>query len=178
MSHLNLSQLCDRLYELDETLKNVSSEELPPELAEAIDSLLQDRNIAHEEYYERLNTVLNLIKSKTQWAAIRKQRIAELRRLVEIDENIAKRVNIYLLKHLEQVDLTKFRTTDFNVTVATNGGKTPVIISEDVDVESIPQHLVKIEKKISKEAVRESLEQGEVLGFAAFGERGKHLKIS
>ena len=102
MPKLTLLELCDRLYELDSTIENLSQEDLPFELVEAMDNLLEDRNTAIEEYYEKINSILNLIKNEQQWAQIRKQRIKELQRLVKIDEHLSVKVNQYLLDHLCQ----------------------------------------------------------------------------
>lgn len=178
MPKLTLLELCDRLYELNSTIENLSLENLPPELVEAMDNLLEDRNTAAEEYYEKINSILNLIKNKQQWAQIRKQRIKELQRLVKVDEHLAVKVNQYLLDHLCQEKKTKLRTKDFNVSVAQNGGQIPLKISDNIDLETIPQDLIKVKKELSKEAVRDRLEKGEKLDFACFGERGQHLKIN
>jgi hydroxymethylpyrimidine pyrophosphatase-like HAD family hydrolase len=178
MTKLTLLELCDRLYELDSVIENISQEDLPPELVEAMNSLLEDRNTATEEYYEKINSILNLIKNKQQWAKIRKERIKELQRLVRIDEHLAIKVNQYLLDHLSRKKKTKLRTKDFNVSVAQNGGQKPLKISDNIDLETIPQDLIRVKKELSKEAVRDRLEKGEKLDFACFGERGQHLKIN
>lgn len=65
------------------------------------------------------------------------------------------------------------------VTVANNGGKAPLVVA-DVDpaeVQALYPDLVEVKTTINKQAVRDALEQGHPLPFAALGERGTHLRI-
>jgi Siphovirus Gp157 len=174
----SLFELCEKLYELDSLVENVNQDELPPELKEAMDELLEDRTTVTAEYYQKINSILNLIKSKQQWAEIRQARIQELQKLVKIDRNLAVKLNKYLLEHLQQNNIKRFQTVDFNVSVAQNGGKLPLKISDNIDLESLPPELIKLKKELSTEAVRECLERGEVLGFAQYGDRNFHLRIN
>jgi hypothetical protein len=177
MTKFTLWELCEKLYSLDSTIEDINQEELPVELLEALEELLQDRNTAAEDYYQKINSILNLIKSKQQWMQIRQERIQELKRLVEIDQNLAKKLNSYLLTHLQANDLRKFRTADFNVSVVRNGGRPPLKISEQIDVDRLPAQFTKVKLEASKEAIREYLEAGGVLDYAFLAEREEHLRF-
>jgi hypothetical protein len=66
------------------------------------------------------------------------------------------------------------------VTVASNGGKAPLVVADDVDplmVQDDYTDLVEVKASINKAAVRDALEHGQPLPFAAIGERGTHLRI-
>ena len=172
----NLNELCDRYYDLDETVNNIDPDSLPEELRQALDDLLSDRNTAKEDYYRKINSILNLIKNRESWMSIRKERIKELKRLVEIDDNLVRNLNKYLLDHLLSSNTKKMRTTDYNISIANNGGKQPIII-DSVDPNGLPEDLTITERKIDKDAVRDRLLAGEEFSFARLEERGQHLRI-
>ena len=171
-----LTELCDRFYDLDETVDDLDLNTLPPELKEALDDLLENRDIAKEAYYAKINSILNLIKNRESWAKIRRDRIFELKRLIEIDNNLARNLNGYLLQHLSVNNINKLRTTDYNISISKNGGKQPVVV-DPVDPDTLPDDLTVTERKVNKNAVRDRLLAGEKLSFARLGDRGQHLRI-
>ena len=61
--------------------------------------------------------------------------------------------------------------------IAKAGGKNPIILAEDIDVDSLPDEYKRIETSVNKENVRKALEDGIKLDFAELGERGKYLRI-
>ena len=60
--------------------------------------------------------------------------------------------------------------------IVKNGGKAPILLSVD-DAKELPSQFQKVTVEPDKTAIREALENGEVLAFASIGERGEHVKI-
>lgn len=79
-----------------------------------------------------------------------------------------------MLGFMNAHNIQKVKGEVLNVSVAKNGGKLPIIL--DVDVESLPDELVKIEKSADNSKIAEMLDNGDCL-FAHYGERGSHINI-
>lgn len=81
----------------------------------------------------------------------------------------------YLQSNLEAIGKTKFKTTLFSFSVAANGGKQPISITENLD--EIPgKYLIQQPPKVNADAVRKLLEEKEV-EWAHLEPRGKSLRI-
>lgn len=79
---------------------------------------------------------------------------------------------------MELTGKTKFKTDLFSFNIAKNGGKAPLVINEEYkDAGKLPERFQKMEIKADTDAIREALDAGEQLEFAAYGERGKSLRI-
>lgn len=76
-----------------------------------------------------------------------------------------------LQEAMEATGRAKITTPLFTLTVAKNGGRAPVVWTDDV-----PERWRKPGEPDTGR-IREALENGEKLPFAALGERGKHLII-
>lgn len=59
-----------------------------------------------------------------------------------------------------------------SASIVKNGGKKPVILSDEV-----PQEWQKVKYEPDNKRIREALENGEELPFAKLGERGERLSI-
>ena len=178
-SKMSLSELCDRYYGLEETLSSVDPNTLPPELEDSLKELQENRDLAQAEYQQKVDNYLELMKSREGWVSIRKERIAELQRLIEIDENLVKKLGDRLLTIMVERDERQMRTANFNLSVVSNGGKLPLYLDEQIDLDHIPPEYLKTEvrQKIDKDKVRGDLEQGKKINFASLGDRGKHLRV-
>ena len=83
-----------------------------------------------------------------------------------------------LLEHMQTTGQSKIESaTGRVVSIAKNGGKTPLIIDPNFDTSDLPARYQHIEFTVDTEAVREDLDKGVVLAFAQFGERGVNLRI-
>lgn len=92
----------------------------------------------------------------------------------------AAKVREMLFVAMQAAGVKRLDTALGGLTVAANGGKAPVVLNDGVDPLAVEQrwpNLVVVERSINKQAVREVLERGEPLPFAALGERGTHLRI-
>lgn len=93
-------------------------------------------------------------------------------------ENRAAYIKKNLQNAMELTGKTKFKTDLFSFNIAKNGGKAPLVINEEYkDAGKLPERFQKMEIKADTDAIREALDAGEQLEFAAYGERGKSLRI-
>lgn len=102
----------------------------------------------------------------------------ESKRLAEraaVVNNKAERLKAYMKQAMETVGTVKSGNAVNPVSIAKNGGKIPVIYTEDE--RNIPEKWKKIEYKLDKTAVSDALNRGEKLPFAHLGERGTRLTI-
>lgn len=107
----------------------------------------------------------------------------------EIDRLRAKAFRLYnqndsLKRYLKaEMDFTgkrKLKAGIWNITIAKNGGKAPIVWKtepDELDLGSLPEKYVKRTETINAAAVRETLEAGGFLSFAELGERGESLRI-
>lgn len=72
--------------------------------------------------------------------------------------------------------LRTVETDRYRITLARNGGKAPLLVDE-VPIENLPAAFVRTTVEVNKEAIREALENGEVLEFARLGERAQSIRI-
>ena len=172
----SLLDLDARLQELESLIDSIDSTEIPAELESAIAEILVERDETNLDYLTKIDNIIGIIQDRKHWIKIRKLEIERLQKLIKADENTVQWLSDYLLNHLESKDLKKVRTNRFNLSVATNGGKKPVVI-DDVSVDEIPQEYHKVSVSLDKQKIRKALESGEKLDFAHLEERGQHLRI-
>lgn len=106
------------------------------------------------------------------------KRISEGKRLIESGQEMLSRANglkEYLKDSMIMTDNTKIKTDLFTLSVCKNGGKTPI----DIDDENVPQEYKQevVTYKVDSNKIREQLDEGVILPFARFRERGTHLRI-
>lgn len=78
--------------------------------------------------------------------------------------------------HLEATGRKKAGTaTGRTLAIQANGGMTPILWAETIDIEAVPENLTK--RVLDTEAVRFELEAGRELPIARLGKRGTHLRI-
>lgn len=107
--------------------------------------------------------------------------LAEARRLsqaADIAGRSAERIQALLFGFTKRAG-GKFETpVGRRLRVQANGGKLPVEVVHGTDPTTVPEQYRRVQVSIDLDAVRESLAAGEVLGWAALGERGSHLRIA
>lgn len=90
-------------------------------------------------------------------------------------ENHIQRLKDTLQANLEFIGKTKFKTDLFSFSVAKNGGKQPLFITDNLD--EIPgKYLIPQPPKVNNDAVRELLKDKEV-DWAHLEPYGRHLNI-
>ena len=107
---------------------------------------------------------------------------AEIRRLTgkaARAENAIDSIKKYLFAEMQYTGLRKVKAGTWNISIAKNGGKAPIVWTEDPSelVGKIPELYVKTVRTVDTGFVRKALEEGATLDFAALGERGESLRI-
>lgn len=105
---------------------------------------------------------------------------AEIKRLTarkKVISGNADRIKQNLQDTMTAIGKKKIKTALHTISVVKNGGKAPLVLQEDIDIDSLPDIFVKTEESIDKDAVRKYIESVGVLSFAYIGEPGYHLTI-
>lgn len=117
--------------------------------------------------------IIGKLLAREQWAREEANRLQEIGRTAKSEAN---RLRGHLLWFLEQRGTEKLATDRYRVSVAGNGGKAPLIISEDMRPEDVPDAFRRVKYEFDTEAIREQAELG-AISWARVGERGKSLRI-
>ena len=104
---------------------------------------------------------------------------AEIERMTKL--KVAAKRSIMWMKEalqfaMEGTGKAKIKTDHFAFTIATNGGKQPMYVSDRID--DIPEDFRTYPAPVpNKDAIRAALEAGQELPFAQLQERGRSLRI-
>jgi chaperonin cofactor prefoldin len=163
-----------KLYELTSDL--ITLQELLEESVD--DQLLQDTLEAVQgEYDVKMESYAKVIKNlEADIDALK----AEAKRLTDkrkVLENNIDRLKKAMFDSMKATGITKAGGQLFTVAIQKNGGKLPVIVSNNVDLSILPDQLVKVVESPDLEAIRELLEAGKVVEGFTLGERGESLRI-
>ena len=165
------------LYEITEEMRDLF-EQIDPETGEAPEGLadrIMDLNLSFEQklvgyiaWIKNMEAdIYALIDAKTKIH----NKIISANRTVEYAKFCVKDA-------LEATNTRKFSTAIHSAWIQENGGIIPVIMDEAIDIAKVPDRFVKVERKLDMDAIRDAMEAGEKLPFAALGKRGEHLRIS
>ena len=147
--------------------------------------VLTDPDIEEEVVADTLEGIMGAIEVKSEgYVAIInrldmeleacKKQEAEWKARKQIRENAIKRLKKALCETMTALDKTEIAAGAVTIKLANNGGQVPIIYDEEKEV---PDRFKKIIYETDGGLVRKALEAGEILDFAHFGERGKHIKI-
>lgn len=92
-------------------------------------------------------------------------------------ERAIESIKRYLKAEMEFTGQRKLQAGTWQISIAKNGGKIPIIYDETIPPEKLPEAFTLTSVQIDKDAVRNALEAGEALDFAKLGERGESLRI-
>jgi hypothetical protein len=173
-----LYELSGKLEELGNLVDNLEGVAIPDEVIDVYQELLDELDKTQNDFADKVDDILALIQSRKKWVQIRKDECDRLQKTIRKDENTIKFLNEYLLRHLDFLEIQKLRTKKFNLTVASNGGKSPLWIDENLNPQDLPKKYQKVTIEFDRTAIRDDLEAGENLQFAGILSRGKHLKIN
>ena len=140
---------------------------------EIIQDFLDD---AQGELEVKLDNYAEFLKEREARAAALKKRAKEMVELADSEAKLCDRLKKNLDWFLQENDIRKVETDRHKITICKNGGKLPIGFT-DLPPEQMPERFQEVKVDVNVEAVREALEAGEVLGFAALGERGTHIRI-
>lgn len=148
-------QLCDMLSDEEENNQVIL------DTLEAIDGELEDKADNYAKLVKNLEADAKAIKTEIERLTQRKQSL----------ENRADMVKRTLENSMRATGKTKFKTLLFSFNISKNGGKAPLLLTGEV-----PEEYRKPGEP-DNQRIREALETGEKLNFAAIGERGESLRI-
>lgn len=162
-----------RLYELSAQYEEVlnmlydgeTDEQAIFDTLEGIEGEIEDKADNYAKLIKSLMADAEALKAEEERMGTRRRAL----------ENRAKRLRESLQANLEFIGKTKFKTALFTFSVAANGGKQPLEITDNID--EIPgKYLIPQPPVPNKDAIRELLEEKEV-DWAHLAPRGKSLRI-
>lgn len=107
-------------------------------------------------------------------------RITEAKRLTELANSDKAKVRL-LKERLKWFfalhNIRKVETARYKLSLAANGGKAPLVISDSILATELPEQFQRVTVEPNTAAIREALEAGEELDFARLGERGTSIRI-
>ena len=95
-----LIELTADFQQLDAILDTIEGD-IPPDLQQAVDELLSQREQTHEQLLEKVDNYAALIQSRAYWAATRKAELERLSKLIESDQKAIDFLKGRLKAHLE-----------------------------------------------------------------------------
>ena len=166
----NLYELSQEMAALDDLLATAENPDTPEikALVERAMDLTTERKI-------KIEGCCRFIRELESRAESRRAEAKRLNERAQIAENAAERVKAFLMQAMVVMGIKKEDTEHFTVTVANNGGKTPMVVDEA----KVPAEYLEVVEsvKVLKDKIRTDLEAGKVLAFAKLGERGQQLRI-
>lgn len=162
-----------RLYELAEQWDDVynmledgeTDEQVIFDTLESIEGEIEDKADNYAKMIRNLQASVDVLKAE-------EERLYQRRKSTE---NHIQRLKDNLQANLEFIGKNKFKTDLFSFSVAKNGGKQPLSITDNLD--EIPgKYLIPQPPKVNNDAVRELLKDKEV-DWAHLEPYGRHLNI-
>ena len=162
-----------KLYELTEQYDGVmnllydgeTDEQTILDTLESIEGEIEDKADNYAKIIKNMLGEVEAVKREKDRLQARQQAL----------ENRAKWLKDTLQANLEFIGKTKFKTELFSFSVSSNGGKQPLVITDNLG--EIPgKYLIPQDPVVDKDAVRELLKDKEV-EWAKLEPYGKHLNI-
>lgn len=144
------------------------------EIDEAINTLIDELN---SNIAVKTDGYVSLIRRLESQAAAAKAEAEQYQAIAKAREAAVDRLKARLMDHMKATGQTKIVTaTSRTVSVINNGGQLPLIVDE-MPIDKLPVEFIRHRPEIDRPKIRETLERGESLPFARFGERGQRLNI-
>lgn len=173
-----LIELTADFQQLDAMLDTIEGD-IPPELQQAVDELLHQKEQTHDQLMEKIDNYAALIQTRAYWAATRKAEAERLSKLIESDQKSIDFLKGRLKAHLEATDQKKVRTKRFNIGVRTAGGKQGLKLNLE-NPKDLPERFQRVIIEPDSTALREALEADdpEAKDIAYFAKRTTYLAIN
>lgn len=172
---MTLFQLGDDIRALDDLIEELGGDVSDPQVEAAW--LAMAEQLTTDEA-AKLDGYVNYIRTLEMEAVAAKAEAEQYAMKARTRENRVKWIKERLKQHLEATGRTKAETaTKRAIAIQANGGKPPLILVDNLDPATLPDHLVIIRRTPDTDAIRAALEAGEPLPFASLGCRGTHLRI-
>ena len=129
-----------------------------------------------EAFADKADSYAALIRTCQHRADARRAEAKRMVALADSDDALADRLSRILLEAMQATGLTKVDTERFRLSARANGGKLPVVLSDE---KALPaQYRVPVyTEKVDRDAIRTALEAGTEVPGASLGQRGTRLDI-
>lgn len=144
-----------------------------PEAAAAMDEALADLDALLDSKAEGYAKIICELEAR---AGVRRTEAKRIAALAQADDNLAQRLKDRLRDAMTRTGRTRIDGNLFRLSVATNGGKQPLVIDPGV-VDDLPASLTRIVREPDKDAIRAALEGGEAVPGCTLMPRGSSLRI-
>ena len=171
---MKMYEMADALRSLADQLDNAeTSEDMRQVLIDTMESLDMD-------FEDKAESMMSIIANNNAMIAGCKAEIKRLTDKVQRLQNQNDSIKAYMMMCMKMSGKTKMQAGTWQISIAKNGGKAPLLWKVDpdeLDLKALPEKYVKRTEEINTAAVRETLEAGGFLSFAELGERGESLRI-
>lgn len=167
-----------RLYDIAADYRRLQdlldSAETPAEMRQTLIDTLESLSGDFEDKVENMAALIAEYKATIEGC---RAEIARLTGKAARAENAIDSIKKYIMAEMQFAGIQKVKAGTWQVSIAKNGGKAPIVWDDDIEPEDLPEKFRSISYKIDTAAVRDALEAGEALDFAKLGERGESLRI-
>lgn len=176
-----LLNITDDMQALDDLLHEAGGDVTDESVQQYVKQLTKE---LEDDLHNKVDGYISYIRHLELQAAARQEEAERLKKAADANHNSAKHLKERLKGILEKLGVKKAGNVR-QATVAGNGGKQPVWISDDVKEhpEKLPERFQRVKVFPDTDAIREALENGESLEdgdgwtFAQLEERGTHLRV-
>lgn len=172
----SLFSISDDLLALADLLTEVGGDVSDDDAGAALESWF---DALGDERDRKIDAYCALIQEMTARSKAREDEAKRLQRLAVVDLDAVKRLKDRLKAFLDLHGLTKLETARFKVSVAKNGGLSPLIYPGEWEEhpETAPPEWQKRIVTVNLAALREAVEAGQEIPGCSLAERGTHLRI-
>lgn len=163
---MNLYELTESMLAVQDLLESDEFDEQT--IADTLDAV----EGAYEYKMENCCKVIKNLEADIEALKAEAKRLTDKRRRLETNiESLKSR----MFDSMKVTGKTKIKGSVFTLAIQKNGGKAPVVL--DVDVEELPDELVRVKEEADIEAIRDYLENNPECKYAHIGDRGESLRI-
>ena len=171
-----LYELTEQFQSICNILESLEDEQIPVELSRAVDELLQQKDEAQADLYNKLDNYISLIKHLEMFAEMREKEAKRMAELARRDRSKIDFLKRRLLKHFESTGTNKIKTSKYSLGVR-QASQAPLVVKGSVN--DLPDEFKKITIEPDKTALRNAIKsfvEG-VEQYASLGERSTYLSI-
>lgn len=160
-------------YELSESYQTVMDmlyeEDMDPQ---TVKDTLEGISGESEAKAESLAKIIRMLQAQAELSKAEAQRLSDR---AQSFSNRADFMKSVLFENMKAMNIRKFKTPLFTISIVKNGGKEPLVITGSI--EDIPgKYLIPQEPKLNNDAIRELLKK-KAVDWAHLEPRGEHLGI-
>lgn len=170
-----LFEIGDELRALYELLDESGGEIATPEEEAVIVAWFRD---LERDEDRKITNYYGLVRQLETESAAAKEESERFAKKAKARENASKRLKELLKVHMEMTGRKRIETTSGRVVaIQNNGGLAPLILADNLDASTLPAEFLRVRIDPDADAIRQALEQGQALEFAALGKLGTHIRF-